>query len=80
MPLVLRAFLGASAYGRSFGGGGWISRFGRAETVAVSVSERRIVGTDVDGRRVGCTFLEGMGVGGGGGVGGFFTTTGCGST
>lgn len=70
MPFPLRVFLGASAYGRSFGGGGWISRFGRAEPGA-SVSERRMTGTDVDGRRAAIVaFFAGTT---GGGVGGFFT-------
>jgi hypothetical protein len=37
----------------SFGGGGWISRFGRAETNSDADAEsvRRIVGTALDGRR-----------------------------
>ena len=43
----------------------------------VSVSDRRITGTDVDGRRTGCTFFTGGG-GRGGGVAGFFTTGGLG--
>ena len=72
--LPLRAFLGASAYGRSLGGGGCISRFGRPCT---SVSERRIVGTDVDARRAAADFLagggDGAGAGGGGGGGSLLT-------
>ena len=69
-PFPLRVFLGTSAYGRSFGGGGWISRFGRAEP-GTSVSERRMTGTDVDGRRAAAMafFAETTG----GGVGGLFT-------
>ena len=62
-----------SAYGKSFGGGGWISRFGRP--IAASLSDRRMTGTDVDGRRAGGFF--GATGGGGGGVN-FLTVTGLG--
>jgi len=52
--LFFRCFLGTSAYGKSFGGGGWISRFGRP---MISVSERRMTGTDVEARRAGWAFF-----------------------
>lgn len=53
----------------SFGGGGWISRFGLAETnsEALTLSERRMVGTDVEGRRGGPCFLDDDATGSGGG-------------
>lgn len=54
----------------SLGGGGWISRLGRAETnsEADDSSERRIVGMAFDERRTG--FLTSLGSGAGGGGGG----------
>ena len=78
MPLSLtfglRSLFGASAYGKSFGGGGWISRFGRVLAVGSS-SLRRITGTEVEARRAAAVaaFFEGAGGGGGGGVAGFTT-------
>lgn len=70
----MRVFFGGSAYGKSFGGGGWISLLGRALSVA---SDRRIVGMEVDGLRAVSAFFGGAGAGGegagGGGVGSFLT-------
>ena len=53
-------FGACSSYPLSLGAGGWISRFGLAATKseALAVSVRRMVGTEVEGRRGADCFLE----------------------
>src|SRR5258708_3758273 len=74
--LAFLAFLGASAYGRSLDGGGWISRFGLLPP-AETESFRRMTGVDVEGRR-GARCLAGavagVGARGAGTGGGAFLT------
>ena len=79
--LAFLDFLGASAYGRSLDGGGWISLFGRLPP-AETESFLLMTGVDVEGRR-GPRCLTGAGAAGtgaGGGGGAFFTGAGLASS